>query len=157
MHFSHSPLSPLANTDLFFKKLFCSNTAFSAASQAIGMPFIELSLSVRECIVTSENNNSLNSCLNSVKEVFILVTLSKTEAQKLKFFSWEHSYLPQLGSVGSVTFQVSLGTTVFLLFCFKKLFKIFFHFWITLLWAFRSISSVAQPPLSCDVWLPVIV
>ena len=51
------------------------------------MPFIELSLSVRECIVTSENNNSLNSCLNSVKEVFILVTLSKTEAQKLKFFS----------------------------------------------------------------------
>ena len=87
MHFSHSPLSPLANTDLFFKKLFCSNTAFSAASQAIGMPFIELSLSVRECIVTSENNNSLNSCLNSVKEVFILVTLSKTEAQKLKFFS----------------------------------------------------------------------
>ena len=35
----------------FFKKLFCSNTAFSAASQAIGMPFLELSLSARECIV----------------------------------------------------------------------------------------------------------
>ena len=48
------------------------------------MPFIELSLSARECIVTSENNTSLNSCLNSVKEVFIRATLHETEAQKLK-------------------------------------------------------------------------
>lgn len=78
-------------------------------------------------VLSSENNNSLNSCLNSVKEVFILVTLSETEAQKLTFFSREHSYLPQLGSVGSVTFQISLGTTLcFCCFVLKNYLKFSF-------------------------------
>lgn len=88
MRFSH-PLPPRSDNlesgfGFFFIYFLVTQSAFSAASQAIRMPFIEHSISARECIVTSENNNLLNSYINSIRDV-----LSKL--LWVKFFSWERT------------------------------------------------------------------